>query len=185
MRTEESWGAATATWNVCVWFFFFCLHLGGFFFITLTHSLPKYLQCCSCCQTAAVTRQCKQSSLKYGHRWTASLSLWKNELIMRPQQEKKQFSIFGNRNNKTNKDDYRIKERNPLALIAQVSFSLHALLCQKKKIFLKSIRSLCTSIQLNKSPSSSRLLNLSQNFPDFIWHFNDFYSRVSSQIMHR
>lgn len=181
------WGQRTAEGLhplhvMCVCVIFFLRAFGSFFFITQTHSLPK---CCSCCQTAAVTRQCKQSSLKYRHHWTASLSLCKNELIMRPQQEKKHFGIFGNRNNNTNKDDYRIKERNPFALIAQVSFSLHAFLCERKKIFLKSMTSLCTSIQLNKSPFSSWLLNLFQNFPAFIWHFNDFYTRVSSQIMHR
>lgn len=82
---------------------------------------------------------------------------------MRPQQEKKQFSIFGNRNNKTNKDDYRIKERNPLALIAQVSFSLHALLCQKKKNLLKINK---ISVYLNPAKQISILISTSESFPE-------------------
>lgn len=83
---------------------------------------------------------------------------------MRPQQEKKHFGIFGNRNNKTNKDDYRIKERNPFALIAQVSFSLRALLCHKKKKNLLKINNV--SVYLNPAKQISILISTSESFPE-------------------
>lgn len=146
VRTEESWGAPTALWSVCVYVFH--LHLAVFFFSSTSLWCPVHLNIRSSAPVAEqqlwLGEQRKQSSPKQGRGRTASLPLCKkNELLMRPQLEQKHPGILGNGHNRTSKGVYR-KTNGKRALKIKKKKSTHTrfsnflYFCNKRSSFEKN-----------------------------------------------